>query len=791
MRGFSAVMRLVSRVGFFSARTLACLCLLSAAIPALGLIGHAVAETGSIVRDIKIEGAQRITPETIRSHLQFATGAPYDAAAVDRSLKALFATGQFSDVRIERRGETVVITVAENPTINSITFKGNSALDAAKLSPVLELKQRAAFTPAKAEAGTRRIRDLYRAQGRFKTTVVAKTTPLAENRVDLVFEIHEGEVIKVQRIGFVGNRAFSESELRDVITTSQSSWLDILKTSVTYDPERLGLDRELLRRHYLNNGFPDAKVSAADAQLDPAETGFLVTFTIEEGDRFTFGEAKVESRLTEIDAAGLQSQLSIRSGDAYKAQSVTKSVEAVTVALADKAKSSARVTPKETRNNAQHTIALTFLIEDGPRLIIERISVSGNTRTKDEVIRRELRLAEGDAYNGVLVERAKKRIERLGFFKSVEIKRERGSQDDQVALGIEVTEQETAELSFGIGYSDNEGIIGDVGYTERNLCGNGQQLRVKFAGSFTRLQADIGFTEPHFLDSNVAAGFDLFYKDIDQTRQSSYKSQKAGGDVRLGFALTDTVSSTVNYTFARNKLYDVGADASAAIKEAVPGYPANNSSTYYTSSVGYTLAYDTRNDKKNATSGIYTSLGQDFAGLGGDVRYIRTVGEARGYYAVTDKVTLMGRATAGNITGWGGEDVRLLDLFYKGGETVRGFATAGFGPRDIFSANKDALGGRYFYATTAELRFPIPLVPDSFALRGAVFADAGSLWGVNTTASGLAGLAGNTAAPRASVGTGLVWDSPVGPLQLSYAVPLFKQPSDKTQPLSFGLGPAF
>ena len=335
----------------------------------------------------------------------------------------------------------------------------------------------------------------------------------------------------------------------------------------------------------------------------------------------------------------------------------------------------------------------------------------------------------------------------------------------------------------------SEGVVGDISIADRNLFGNGEALRLKLSGSATRLQAELGFTEPRFLGTNVAAGFDLFYKDVDYTTQASYKSQRIGGDLRARYPISDEWSVGVNYTFVRSKIYDVGADASLAIKDAVPGFPGATSTAYYTSSVGYNVLYDTRDNKKRPSSGVYYSIAQDLAGVGGDVRYIRSVGELRGYYPVTDEITAVGRATGGIIGGWGGQDVRLLDLFYKGNETVRGFATAGIGPRDTLSANQDALGGKMFYSTTAELLFQIPGVPQDVGLRGAVFADAGSLWGLNNTAAKQPGAVGATPALRASMGVGLAWDSPIGALRADYAIPLAKQPYDKTQPFSFGLMP--
>ena len=693
---------------------------------------------------IEISGHRTVEPDTIRAHLQFAKGNPYDPAKVDQSIKALFATGIFSDVRIERRGTTVHVRVVENPMVAAVTFEGHRAIDKPKLEPLVHLKPRARYTAAKAHADAVRLREHYRRLGRLATTVETKAVDRGEGRVDVVFVVREGEITKVDSISFVGNRAFSERQLRDVISTSQSGWLDIFKTAAFYDPERIDRDKELLRRHYLKNGFPDSRVRAAEAVKNEEGTGYIVTFTVEEGERHTFGVVAINSKLPGVDAGSLHSAVAaIKPGNTYNLETVDKSVEALTLALSDRGHPFARVKAVPKRA-AGRTMDVGFLIEEGPRVHVERIDIVGNKKTKDFVIRREFRIAEGDPVNSFLIERGRKRVRALGFFKNVEVTHKTGSAPNQVVLTVEVVEDESNNLSFGVGYSMAEGVVGDVSWTERNLLGNGQWLRLNLAGSMTRWQADIGFTEPRFLGSNVAAGFDLFYKDIDYTTQASYKSQRIGGALRLGYPIDERWSTGVNYTFMRNQIYDVGPFASAAIKEAVPGFPSTNSNTYYTSSVGYSLTYDTRDNKRRPTSGVYYTIAQDLAGLGGDVRFVRSTGEARAYYAVTEDVTATGRATGGFITGWGGQDVRLLDLFYRGGETVRGFATAGIGPRDTLSPNQDALGGRMYYGTTAELLFRVPGVPDDLGLRGAVFLDAGSLWNVNRTGASAPGLAGNT-----------------------------------------------
>jgi len=770
------------------ARRRACGLLIALAVLLLGCLALPL-QAADTISAIEIKGNRTVEPDFVRSHVKLMPGSAYDAAKVSQSIKALFATGLFAHVTIDRRGTTLLVNVAENPIVSGVHLDGNAAVDKAKLEEQVQLKPRARYTEAKGHADAVRLREHYRRLGRLATTVEPSVTYQSDGRVEVTYVINEGAVTKVDAIRFAGNRALSEAQLRDVVSTSQSGWFDVLKSAAFYDPERIEQDKDLLRRHYLKQGFPDARVVGAEAVKNPQGTGYTITFTVEEGERFTFAPATVESSLRGADPDKLRDLVAVKPGNAYSQEAIEKSVEKMTLALSDQGMAFAQVKPMPKRDTEGHTIAIAFRVEEGPRIFVERIEIVGNKKTQDSVIRREFRVAEGDAVNGFLIESGRRRVQALGFFKSVALKRRAGSAPDKIVVTIEVVEQETINFGIGVGYSTSEGIVGDISIKENNLFGSGQSLGVKLSGSLVRLQAELGFTEPHLLGTNMAAGFDLFYKDVDYTQQASYMSQKIGGDLRLRYPLSDEWSAGVNYTFVRNTLYNVGDQASLAIKEAVPGFPNTTSSTYYTSSVGYSLAYDTRDNKKRPTSGVYYTIAQDLAGVGGDVRYIRSVGELRAYYPVTDEITAVGRATGGMIGGWGGQDVRLLDLFNMGGESVRGFATAGIGPRDVLSANQDALGGKMFYATTAELLFQLPGVPQDLGLRGAVFADAGSLWGVNGTAATLPGLAGNTAAPRASVGIGLAWDSPIGALRADYAIPLVKQPSDKTQPFSFGLMP--
>ncbi|KAB2941109.1 MAG: outer membrane protein assembly factor BamA [Hyphomicrobium sp.] len=744
---------------------------------------------GATIRAINVQGNKRVEPETVRSYLQFSVGSPYDPAKVDGSIKALFATGLFSDVRIDRSGADVIVTIVENPVINQVAFEGNSEIDTETLRNEVQLKPRSVFTRARVQADVQRVLDVYRRQGRYAATVEPKIIELEQDRVNLVFEINEGAATKVKGIHFVGNKAFSDSQLRDVVSTTEKGWFDFLKGTAVYDPDRMSLDRELLRQYYLKNGYADVQVTAANAELDRDGSGFFITYSIEEGEQYEFGGSNIESTVASIDPSKFKGDVLTDEGDTYNAQLIDKSVEKLTLAVSQDGYAFARVRPQAVPDPVTRKIALNYVIEEGPRVYIERINVTGNTRTKDYVIRREFKVAEGDAYNPLMVDQAKKRLTNLGLFKAVEVKRRPGSAQDRVVLDVELVEQSTGELSFGAGYSTAEGVIGDVSITERNLMGNGQFLRLQLSGSLERLQVNLSFTEPRFLDRNLAAGFDLFHKEVDQTSQSGFESRRTGGSLRLGFPLSEKLWMQTAYTASRDQIFNVSDYASQAIRQA--------EGTSYTSLVGTTLTYDLRNDPKNPTKGLWFQTGADFAGLGGDVQYISLAAEARGYYPITDNITFVARAVGGSISGWGGQDIRLIDLFFKGGETVRGFDRAGYGPRDLNTG--DALGGQYYWATTAEVRFPIPFVPDDLGISGAVFADAGSLWGASINGVPQGCSAGDTSQVcladsskiRSSVGASLMWASPVGPIRMDFAKVLTKESYDDEQFFRFGAATKF
>ena len=757
------------------------------------------AQSAGTISAIRVEGNKRVEPETVRTYLSFNVGDPYDLAKVDESLKTLFATGLFQDVRIRRDGGTVVIIVVENPIVARVAFEGNKEIQDDALVAEVQLKPRTVYTRARVQADVQRILDVYRRQGMYAAQVDPKIIKLDNNRIDVVFEINEGPTTKVRAINFIGNSAFSDSQLRYVISTTQTSLLSFLKSTNIYDPDRLNLDRELLRQFYLKNGYADVRIVSATADLDRDARGFFITFTVDEGAKYSFGDVDVESTLPSVDLRALRGVVMSRPGRTYNVQRIEKSAEALTITASQEGYAFAQVKPRFDRDVASHRINITYVIDEGPHVYIERINIVGNFRTHDDVIRREFSLAEGDAYNRLLVEAARRRLRSLGFFKSVDIDTDPGSAPDRVVLVVRVVEQPTGELSFGAGYSTSEGVIGDISITERNLMGKGQYVRLGFSGSFERAQVDFSFTEPHFLDRNLAAGFDLFAKTVDFTTVASYMESDIGGDLRMGFPIAENTQLGLRYKFEREDIYNVQSNASLAVKEA--------EGVSYVSSVGYTVAYDTRNLPQSPTSGVFVSFSQDLAGVGGDVDYFRSVVDGRAYYPLTNKITLVGRAQGGVIDGWGGQDVRMTDLFFKGGETIRGFQRAGYGPRDACenpstgvrlphtTCNRDPLGGETYWATTAEARFPLPFLPDSIGMQGAVFVDAGSLFGASGLAQSAVAKEGSfindTADVRMSTGFSIIWQSPMGPLRADFAEALLKASFDRTEIFRFGASTQF
>jgi outer membrane protein insertion porin family len=750
------------------------------------------------ISDIHIEGLQRIEPETVRSYLLLQQGDPWDPGRVDASLKALFATGLFADVKLDRQGNTLVVRVVENPIINRIAFEGNSKLTDKELNAEIQLRPRVVYTRTRVQNDVKRILDLYRRHERFAATAEPKVIQLSENRVDLVFEINEGPSTGVRSINFVGNKDFSDSALRGVIDTKESRWYRFLSNSDTYDPDRITYDRELLRKYYLSQGYADFRVVSAVAELTPDRDGFVVTFTVDEGERYKFGKIDVNIKLKDLPKDTVLPLLTVQSGDWYDANAVEKSISTLTDALGNRGYAFVEIKPQITRNRDDRTIDITFDVQEGPQVYVERIDIVGNIRTLDKVIRREMRLVEGDAFNTNKLQRSKDRIKNLGFFKKVETATAQGSAPDKTVVSVEVEEQSTGELSLGVGFSTTDGPLADITLRERNFLGRGQDIRIGTTVSFRSQQVDLSYTEPYFLDSNIAAGFDLFEIKTSPTASffsgvtPAYQQFSYGGSLRAGYQLTENLRQTLKYTARSDDITDVQSDTSLFI--------LLQQGTHLTSSVGQVLLYDRRDNRVDPTSGWYASLGNDFAGVGFGVDYIRNKLSAGYYYPIAPGWVLGFSGEAGDIFGWGGQQVLLQDRFFVGGDNLRGFEPAGIGPRDVVS--QDALGGNKYWVGSVTESVPLGL-PKELGLTGRIWTDFGTLWSndqrnlVLTPAQlALENLTTqpqivDSAALRASAGIGLTWGSPVGPVRIDLGLPVKRESYDKTQFFRISFGTKF
>ena len=745
--------------------------------------------SGGTIQEIRIEGTQRVEPETVRSYMQIGPGDKFDSERLDQSLKSLYGTGLFSDVTLRREGDTLIVHVVENPVLNRIVFEGNSKLSDKTLNDEVQLKPRSVYTRQKVQADVGRILDLYRRNGRFAATVDPKIIKLDQNRVDLVFEINEGNFTGVTSINFVGNQIFDADKLRGVVSTKESRWWRILSTSDTYDPDRISYDRDLLRKFYLSQGYADFRTVSAIAELTPERDGFLVTFTVEEGKRYKFGKVDLVNELKTIDPAILRALITTKEGDWYNADAVDDTIHAITNALGNRGYAFVQVQPRVNRNADKHTIDVTYDVKEGPRVYVERIDITGNLRTLDRVIRREMRLVEGDAFSTEKLDRSQQRLKNLNYFKKVSVTNTQGAAADKTVVHVNVEEQSTGDFTFGVGFSTTDGPLVDAGIHERNLLGQGLDLRVDTLASFRAQQGNISFTNPYFLDRNVAAGFDIFAIQRNNQDFAGFSQFTLGGDLRAGYQIAGPLRQTVKYTLRQDRIFNVCTTSGATQGLCSPPasiYVADQAGSRLTSAIGQTLLYDRRDNPNNPTAGWFVSEGNDFAGAGGDVRYLRTSVSGGVYHAWAPQWVASITGEGGYIFGVG-QGVRIEDRFYVGGDNLRGFATGGIGPRD--ANTQDALGGNTYYVGSITQGFPLGL-PAELGLSGRLWTDFGSLIHTDDTANA-ANPIEQSDAIRVSAGFGFTWQSPFGPIRIDIGHPILSKKFDKISIFRFGFGSSF
>ena len=767
------------------------------------------------VNSIVVEGNRRVEAATVRSYFRPGPGGHIGPAEIDQAIKALFATGLFSDVHISHAGGRLVVRVVENPVINEVAFEGNHKAKDAQLQAEVQSKARGTLSKPTVQADVQRIIEIYHRTGYYDVTVVPQVIELPNNRVNLVFKITEGKKTVVKEIRFVGAHAFGANRLKRVIKTTEANWLAFLQTTDIYDPDRVEADRDLLRRFYLKHGYADVRIVSAVGVYDPAKKGFVITFTIDEGPQYHVGTVDVVSNVHALNPNSLRNQLRIHAGEVYNADLVQKSVEEMTIEAARNGFAFANVKPRGDRDFKRRLINLVFVVEEGARAYIERINIHGNTRTRDYVIRREFDIGEGDPYNRALIDRAERRLKNLNYFKSVKITNEPGSAPDRVIINVDVVEKPTGEFSIAGGYSTADGFISQVSIADRNLMGRGQFAKASLAYGQYSQGFDLTYVEPYLFGYRMAGAVDVFGKKNESTSYVSYDSNTIGTKLSLGFALTEELAIQPHYSIYRQDI---------SLPDQFNCYPASSScqpaslpvrlelaqGPVTVSLVGTTLTYNTLDNINVPTSGFYAKLTQDIAGVGGDVNFIRTTGEVRNYYEVLPDVVSMVKLQGGNVSAWGGQQLRMLDHFFLGPDLVRGFAPAGIGPRDVTSGTtNDALGGSLYWGATLEVQTPLYFLPREIGIKLAAFADAGNLWDYQGPTAGsapagtpyqtvLVGL-DNPADIRSSVGVGLIWDSPLGPLRFDLAYPLTKycstlggtQVCDRTQFFRFSGGTKF
>jgi outer membrane protein insertion porin family len=834
--------------------------LIMVAMPVVATLGAALVSSSAVaqtVSTIQVEGNRRVELETIRSYFKPGPGGRLDQGNIDDGLKALIETGLFQDVRISQTGGRLLVTVVENPVIGRVAFEGNKKVKDEQLSGEIQSKPRGTLSRPMVQSDAQRIVEIYRHSGRYDVRVNPEIIEQPNNRVDLVFTITEGEKTGVKSIEFVGNNTYSSYRLKDIIKTHESNLLSFLGGGDTYDPDRVEADRDLIRRYYLKHGFADVQVVAALTEYDPDKKGFLVTFKIDEGQQYRVASVNFQSSIATLDGNTLSGYSRVSVGSLYNAEALEKSVEEMQIEASRRGYAFAIVRPRGDRNFEAHTVTITFAIDEGPRTYIERINVRGNTRTRDYVIRREFDISEGDAYNRALVDRAERRLKNLDFFKSVKITTEPGSSSDRVVLNVDLEEKSTGDFSVSGGYSTTDGALAEVSISERNFLGRGLYAKASVTyGQYAR-GVSLSFVEPYLLDYRVALGLDVFYREQLANNYISYGTKTVGFSPRLGFSLREDLSLQLRYSLYQQEIslppalnncnnilgpsflptpaYINSGGPGAPFVNGQPNDPTGNTQAgllpgcladgesslpvrkelaegaEWTSSVGYSLTYNTLDNNKNPTDGLLIDFRQDFAGVGGDVSYLKSAIDAKYYTPLVSDIVGLIHLQGGMLNQVGDTSLRMLDQFQMGPNLVRGFAPNGIGPRDLtffpYTGTGDALGGTKYWGASAELQMPFWFLPKEVGLKGAVYADAGSLWDykgptswaatgeinglVNGSPCRCAMVFDDTNVIRTSVGVGLIWASPFGPLRFDYAIPLTKGKYDVVQEFKFGGGTSF
>lgn len=734
--------------------------------------------------NIVVKGNERIDEKTIISYLDNKELRENRDNFWSKSLKKLYESGLFLEAKIYHENKKIVIEVQENPIILDVKIIGNKKLEDEALQSEISLKKRAIFTKSKLQNDLKRLSDLYLKSGRFLTKIEPKIIQKEQNRVEIIFEIFEGPKAKIADIYFIGNENFSDPDLLSEISTSKSKWWKFLSSADSYDSDRIDFDKEKLRRFYGSNGYADFNAISAIAQIAPTKDKFFITFLLEEGIKYKFGEINIINNIEKFDESILEEKILVKKNKIFNSNLLEKTVDAMIEIMSEKSYAFAHIQPLLKRNKDKKTIDIDFVIDETPSVYVDQVIINGNTRTHDEVIRRELRMKEGDPYNINQINRSKQRLENLNFFEKVEIKTNRIGQTNKVDLIIEVKEKKTGELNLGIGYSTVDKITSSTGIKERNLFGTGQELGFSLQKSFTGLSGEINYTKPYFTGREIDVGFDLYQYRFNRRNTLVYDQNSVGLTVRANYSISEFLHHQVRYLLSDQQVNNVSDSASLAIR--------NLEGQFISSGIGHSLSYDKRDNKLNPKKGYYLTLSQELMGLGGDISTLKHEASA-GYYLTTfsENYILKFLAKGGSIQGLG-QEVRSNYGFFLGGNNFRGFEFAGMGPR-VLNSNSffgtDVLGGKTYYVGTAEFMFPLGL-PKELGINGILFSDNGTVKGVDNISRGNSEIA-DSGSLRSSYGFSLAWASPMGPIRLDFSRILRKESYDRTQTFRFSFGTNF
>lgn len=733
---------------------------------------------------ITVKGNQRIDSQTIISFIVKNGGQNLNAQKIDASLKKLFASGLFVDAKIYRKNGQIIIEVVENPIVSDVLIVGNKKIDDDVLLNELELKKRGVYTKYKLQSDLKRINEIYLKSGRFLAKITPKLIQKAQNRVEVIFDITEGKKAKIADISFIGNSAFSDAKLREEITTKESKWYKFFSSSDVYDSDRIEFDREKLRRFYGSKGYADFATISANSQILPTKDKFFITFLVEEGIKYRLGDVEITNFVKKFDETLLNDAILVKTGKIYNAILVEKSIDKMVEIMSNNSYAFAHIEPVLTRDKEAKTIDVNFVIQETAPIYIDSILISGNTRTQDEVIRREMRLIAGDPYNITKINRSKQRIQNLGFFDKVEFDTKRIGNTDQVIIDIKVKEKKTGELNFGIGYSTVDQATANIGLKERNLRGTGRELGINLQRSAFSMAGDVNYTKPYFMDRPISVGIDAFAYQSDKRNTLVYDQESQGFSLRAGYSMTEFLYHQMRYSFRDETISNVSEGAAVTIQ--------NLAGSFVSSSIGQTFSYDKRDNRLNPTSGYYISLAQDYTGIGGDIKTIKHTGTIGFYQPTFNDDFIFKMLFRGGVIDGLGQDVRNNYGFFLGGNNFRGFEFAGLGPRTIQNGTAvggNAVGGNMYYVATAEYRFPLGL-PKELGIYGILFSDNGTVKGVDSSTKAFTEIA-DTGSLRSSYGLSLAWRSPMGPIRFDFSRIAKSEEFDRTQNFRFSFGSTF